>query len=217
MKLRITLIAIIMVTFFIACSKKDDITNEVLEKPELISPGIGLYGDGLAQLEFDWTDVVGADKYKIIISNQTNNNVVIEEEVINSNFEINKSNFIDNYPYKWEVMAMSDDGENSKYSSRSFTYIFGDVQLISPLNNSSFQNGISSINLKCEDLSSIGITQYRFDIYRDGGFLVSQSNSLTNEYTLNNPLPNTIYTWSVSATKTTGGQLVSNTFSFQTE
>lgn len=217
MKKGITVIALLLMTVLIACNKEEGNTNKNLEKPDLISPGIGLYGDGLSQLEFDWSDVSGAEKYKIRISNQTNNNIVIEEEIINSNFETNKSNFTDNYPYKWEVMAMSDNAENSKYSSRSFTYIFGKVQLVSPLNNSSFQNGISSINLKCEDLSAIGITQYRFDIYRDGGFLVSQNNSLSNEYTFTNPLPNTIYTWTVSATKTTGGQLVSNTFSFQTE
>lgn len=219
MKTILFFILLTITTLFSCTNDDDNNTNQnSLTVPELLTPNLGAtYGEGLQELFFDWSDVANSINYKITIISVFNQNTVFEETVTQSSISVDKSYFLDNETYTWKVTVFNQQNMSKESELRIFTYEFGGLQLISPSNNTVYPNGTTTVTLQCEDVSSVGITGYRFTVYRDGGFLVTQQFVPNPTFTLQNLSNNTIYTWDVTATKSSGGLIPSNTWSFSTQ
>jgi hypothetical protein len=203
----------------VSCTdEKDPDTGDTLEKPTLLLPSNGsLYGANSQFVLFDWSDVEGAYKYSIEIKDVFTSSVIFSSDATDSEIQVSREEFYNLDTYSWTVTAYSSTNETAVSGLQGFTYEFGQLQLQIPSNNAILPTTTSSITLQCENVDYMGLTGYRFTVYRDGGFLVTQQTSVTNTFNLTGLTSGTTYTWDVSAERSAGGGIPSDTWSFSVQ
>jgi len=213
---RTTLILLTACFTFVSCTDKDDDdSDDKLGKSTLLQPSLGaLYGANNQLLLFDWSDVEGAYKYSIEIKDLFTSGIVYSSDAVASEIQVSREEFYNGDSYSWTVTAYSATNETTVSGLSSFTYEFGELQLQIPSNGATLPAATSSITLQCEDVAYMGLTGYRFTVYRDGGFLVTQQMSIDNTFNLTGLTSGVIYTWDVSAVRSAGGVIPSDTWSF---
>ncbi|MCX6155098.1 MAG: aryl-sulfate sulfotransferase [Candidatus Kapabacteria bacterium] len=162
-----------------------------------------------------WNAVVGADRYRLQISSNTNfDTLKVDETGLTQNsYTLSPLNY--NRTYYWRLKA-SNAGEKSDWSPVwSFTTVINHPDLKSPSNNASDQ----SINCSFSWLEALGAITYRLQISRlpDFSDLAFQDTLLTTNYkTVQNLQNNTIYYWRVAAKNSVCISDWSNIWTFST-
>jgi photosystem II stability/assembly factor-like uncharacterized protein len=176
--------------------------------PVLISPSNGAAGVSLTPL-LDWSDVTGANKYRVQVSTDENfsNTIVDDSNITVSQYQVLSGALSANTLYYWKVKAKGNFGWGMYSGWWNFTTTPAAPEapiLVSPLNNSA--GIILPITLIWNSSPSAAI--YRLQLSTDSlfnTFIINDSTQAdTSEIiTVLNPLTN--YYWRVAAKNAGGG------------
>lgn len=192
--------------------------------PMLLSPANNAIDQPLTPT-LDWSDVSGADKYRLQVSKNADfSDLVIDFENLTSSQNPTSVGTLNNYTtYYWRVFA-SNTGGNSDWSDTwSFKTIIASSppiapSLITPVNNAASQS--LALTLVWSDV--IGAISYGFQLAMNLDFtniIVDVSELSSSQYTIPNSILfyKTQYYWRVNASNQAGTSAWSQLFSFVTE
>lgn len=177
---------------------------EILGTPQLQLPANNSTGNSTSNLYFDWSDIVNAQFYQIMLSTDANFLFDVINEQVNSS-HTTLSNLQPDATYYWHVKAINDTLINGSWSE---VWTFQTLQsletpiLTSPLNNATGIN-VNGLLLTWEPVANA--LSYEIEIAEDPFFAAGYQQDMTNDafYYLNNADPLTTYFWHVKAVNDT--------------
>lgn len=185
----------------------------MISSPSLIEPDSSSFNNLLMTI-LKWSNVAGANNYKINVSTDPNFST-IDFDLTTNAVSIEVNGLTNNTKYYWRIKGVGSDGEGDWSDVWNFTTVLSSPVLNSPSDNS--RNNLYDTKLTWA--SVFGATNYDVEIDDDSTFssVDFESTGLDKvELDLSNLLPATKYFWRVKANNTNSSSGWSDIWSFYT-